>query len=65
MKLNNKGFTFIELLVVAVILGILLTIAYPRLEKVRTRWELNGVARQMVSDIRKMQQKAVVEQITG
>ena len=28
MKLNNKGFTFIELLVVAVILGILLTIAY-------------------------------------
>jgi prepilin-type N-terminal cleavage/methylation domain-containing protein len=62
---NNKGFTFIELLIVIVIFGILMTIAYPKFEKEKARWELNAVARQMVTDIRKWQQKAVVEKEAG
>jgi type IV fimbrial biogenesis protein FimT len=62
---NNKGFTFIELLIVIVIFGILVTIAYPKFEKEKARWELNAVARQMVTDIRKWQQKAVVEKEAG
>ncbi|MEL7568043.1 MAG: GspH/FimT family protein [Dehalobacterium sp.] len=62
---NNKGFTFLELLIVIIILGILVTIAYPKFEKEKARWELNTVARQMVTDIRKWQQRAVVEQKYG
>ncbi|ATW23994.1 GspH/FimT family pseudopilin [Candidatus Formimonas warabiya] len=59
---NEKGFTFLEMLIVIIILGILVTIAYPKFEKEKARWELNMAARQMVSDIRLWQQKAIVEQ---
>lgn len=62
---NDKGFTFLELLIVIIIFGILITIAYPKFEKEKARWELNAVARQMVTDIRKWQQRAVVEQRYG
>jgi prepilin-type N-terminal cleavage/methylation domain-containing protein len=41
---NNKGFTFIELLIVIIIFGILVTIAYPKFEKEKARWELNKVS---------------------
>ncbi|MGI6629225.1 MAG: pilus assembly FimT family protein [Bacillota bacterium] len=62
---NNKGFTFIELLIVIVIFGILVTIAYPKFEKEKARWELNAVARQMVTDIRKWQQKLLWKKKQG
>jgi len=62
---DNNGFTFLELLIVIIIFGILITIAYPKFEKEKARWELNTVARQMMTDIRKWQQRAVVEQKYG
>lgn len=62
---GDQGFTFLELLIVMIIFGILLTIAYPKFEREKARWELNAVARQMATDIRNWQQRAVVEQNSG
>jgi len=48
--LARKGFTLIELLVVVAILGILATLALPRLQATRQR----AVAASMVSDLRNL-----------
>ena len=34
MKLNNKGFTLVEILAVVVILGLLLALMYPNINKI-------------------------------
>lgn len=62
LRFNNKGFTLIEVVCVVVILGILSSIAFPQFGKTLGKWELDVVARQMASDIRKWQQVAVKEQ---
>lgn len=48
--MSRKGFTLIELLVVVAVIGILATIALPRLQATRER----AVAASMVSDLRNL-----------
>jgi prepilin-type N-terminal cleavage/methylation domain-containing protein len=62
---NNKGFSFIELAIVIVLMGIILGIAYPKFERSMANWELNVTARKMATDIRRWQQKAVTEEKSG
>ncbi|MGI6678592.1 MAG: pilus assembly FimT family protein [Dehalobacterium sp.] len=62
MSNNEKGFTLIEITLVLVILGIVLTIAYPMVTHMKQRVELEMAARYMVSDMRKWQFHAIAEQ---
>ncbi|NLC12038.1 MAG: prepilin-type N-terminal cleavage/methylation domain-containing protein [Firmicutes bacterium] len=56
---KQNGFTLIELLLVLALLSLLLKIAFPRLE-LFSRWRLEGAARLLASDLRYVQQEAVV-----
>lgn len=64
LRFNNKGFTLIEVVCVAAILGIFSSMAFPQFGKTLEKWEMDVSARQMASDIRKWQQVAVKEQDT-
>jgi prepilin-type N-terminal cleavage/methylation domain-containing protein len=59
---NEKGFTLIEITLVLVILGIVLSIAYPMVTHVKHKFDLEMATRYMVSDIRKWQFHAIAEQ---
>ena len=48
---NKNGFTFIELVIVLTLLGVLLAIAVPRLHPV-SRWQLEGAAGEMAGNLR-------------
>lgn len=64
LRFNNTGFTLIEVVCVATILGILSSMAFPQFGKTLGKWELDVATRQMASDIRKWQHVAVTEQDT-
>ncbi|GAB6275245.1 MAG: type II secretion system protein [Peptococcaceae bacterium] len=55
---NNSGFTLLEISLVVVLLGIALGIAIPSLQKPYARYQLQVAARQLVSDIRYLEQTA-------
>ena len=55
----DAGYTLIELIVVAVILGILAGMIYPSAQKMLANRRLDLAARQLASEIREMQQWAI------
>lgn len=62
--LNNLGFTLIEVMIVLVIISISVALAVPNFNKILGTYQLDISAREMVSDIRDLQQTAVKKQIS-
>ncbi|MFO7599663.1 MAG: GspH/FimT family pseudopilin [Candidatus Desulfacyla sp.] len=62
MFLDKKGYTLIELIVVIVMIGIILTFAAPRLRNALLNDPLKSVARKMVGIIHNLRNEAVREQ---
>ncbi len=56
--LKNAGFTLLEISLVVVLLGVAVGIALPNLQKPYARYQLQVAARQLVSDIRYLEQLA-------
>lgn len=59
MKKNNKGITIMELLIVAVIIGITATLAIPRFGQVVRKLKLKNAGRDMTSSLRLARSNAV------
>ena len=57
--INKKGFTLIEVVIVAVIIGIISTIAIPRFGKVMTRLKMKTSGRDIISQLRLARSYAV------
>ena len=62
MNLGKKGFTFIELTVVIVLIGLTLAIAVPRFRFAMLTDELRGTVRRMVGTVRTLRHEAIREQ---
>jgi len=56
---NQKGFTIIELVIVIVILGLLATLVFPSAADIINNHRLESTAKEIVSDLRIAQQKAI------
>lgn len=61
MPLDKKGYTLIELMVVIVLLGLIFTIATPKIRDALFRDELKGATRQMVGLIMRLRNEAIRE----
>ncbi len=61
MPLEKKGYTLIELMVVIVLLGLIFTIATPKIRDALFRDELKGATRQMVGLITRLRNEAIRE----
>jgi len=62
MRINSRdGFTLVEIVIVLCIFSILLSVTLPSLQKKISEYRFEGAARQLVSDIRYLQQKALAE----
>jgi len=61
-KLNNKGFTLIELMLVIMVLGVILFLAVPAIRDVLTTDKLKSASRQLIGLERKLRTDAVREQ---
>jgi general secretion pathway protein H len=61
MPLDEKAYTLIELMVVIVLLGLIFTIATPRIRDALFRDELKGATRQMVGLITRLRNEAIRE----
>ncbi len=59
IRINEKGFTLVELLCVLMLLGMLVTIAAPAVKDFSSKRNLELAARTMAMDMRKTQQKAI------
>lgn len=59
---NVKGFTVVELAVVILIMGILVGFAAPNYQAQIARYRVYSAAREMVGEIRAVQQKAIAEE---
>lgn len=57
--MNSRGFTFVELVIVIVIIGILSYVTYVKLGDSTTTIKIEAAARKMVSDIRYAQELAM------
>lgn len=57
--LNERAFTLIELMIVLTMMGILTTLSWEGYKALLTRYQLQGVSRVLVSDLRAVQQQAV------
>jgi prepilin-type N-terminal cleavage/methylation domain-containing protein len=62
-KLNKKGFTLIELMLVIMVLGVILFLAVPATRDVLTTDKLKSASRQLIGLERKLRTDAVREQI--
>ena len=58
----NKGFTLIELVVVIFLIGIVLSLTYPRIQDALLRDRLKTAARRMIGTIKEIKNNAVREQ---
>ncbi|WP_333870603.1 type II secretion system protein [Desulforamulus putei] len=62
MRINSRdGFTMVEIVIVLCIFSILLAVTLPSLQKKITEYRFEGAARQLVADIKYLQQKALAE----
>ena len=59
--MHQKGFTFLELLVVLAIIGILSVLAVPDLTAFSNRIHLETIARDVTSDLREIKMKTMIE----
>jgi len=59
---DKKGYTLIELIVVLVLVGMMLTLAAPRLRNALLTDDLKGVARKMIGIINSLRNEAIREQ---
>ena len=62
MCLDRRGYTLIELIVVLVLIGIMLTVAAPRLRNALLTDDLKGIARKMIGIINNLRNEAIREQ---
>ena len=62
MFLDKKGYTLIELIVVVVLIGLVLTLAVPRLRNALLTDNLKGAARKMISIINNLRNEAIRDQ---
>lgn len=59
MVFSPRGVTLIELLLVTALIGIILLLAYPSLEPVKSKYTLEKDAKQMAWTLRSARQKAI------
>ena len=60
MKLrSHQGFTLLELLIVLMLIGILTTLSWEGQKVLLTQYQLLGISRKLVSDLRVVEQQAV------
>ena len=62
MFLDKRGYTLIELIVVVVLIGLVLTLAVPRLRNALLTDNLKGAARKMIGIINNLRNEAIREQ---
>ena len=62
MFLDKRGYTLIELIVVLVLVGMMLTLAAPRLRNALLTDDLKGAARKMIGIINNLRNEAIREQ---
>lgn len=60
---RTKAFTLLELLIVIAIVGILTLISIPAFRNFQTNFKLSSVSREMITNVRYIQQLAITEQI--
>lgn len=59
----KKGVTFIELVVVLAIIGILAAVTVPTMKNYLSSWQLSGSARLLVNKLRQAQEEVVTTQV--
>ena len=64
LRLNSRGFTIIELMVVMGVFAILTAIAVPQFTALQPKFRLDGAARQVFSELMSARAKAVNENTT-
>jgi len=62
-SIRKTGFTLIELLVIIAIIGIITSISWVVVKTLQSSWRLDGVVRDLATDLRYAQQQSVTEQI--
>lgn len=58
---RRAGFSLVELMVTITLVGLLLGLSIPPLNRSLTRWQLNQAHRTLVSEIKLLRQKAIAE----
>lgn len=58
---NSKGFTLMEMMISVVIIGVVATLAAPRMEKEMTRIEFRGTTQEFVSTLREARSLSITE----